>query len=168
MDPVGELDARYSSDGVTATGWAQAQAQLAEAELYWLSTVRADGRPHVTPLLAVWLDDAPYFCTGPTEQKARNLSGNPWCALTTGCNAWNEGLDLVVEGEAVPVSDEALLRRLAEAYERKYGADWHFDVRDGAFEGPGGRALVYQVAPATVFAFGKGSFSQTRWRFPAR
>ncbi len=29
------------------------------------STVRPDGRPHVTPLLAVWADDALHFCTGP-------------------------------------------------------------------------------------------------------
>ena len=35
----------------------------------WLTTVRADGRPHVTPLVAVWLDDAIHFSTGPEEQK---------------------------------------------------------------------------------------------------
>lgn len=36
--------------------------------------MRADGRPHVTPLVAVWLDGAPHFSTGPAEQKAVNLS----------------------------------------------------------------------------------------------
>jgi hypothetical protein len=59
-------------------------------------------------------------------------------------------------------------------YESKYGSDWRFTVRDGAFyHDPGslrgtdpGEALVYEVAPSTVFGFGKGeSFSQTRWRF---
>ena len=41
-----------------------------------LSTVRADGRPHVTPLVAVWLDGALYFCTGEGEQKERNIRRN--------------------------------------------------------------------------------------------
>jgi hypothetical protein len=64
------------------------------------------------------------------------------------------------------VSDEARLRRLAEEYESKYGSDWHFDVRDGAFAHEGGVALVYEVAPVKAFGFRKGDeFSQTRWRF---
>jgi nitroimidazol reductase NimA-like FMN-containing flavoprotein (pyridoxamine 5'-phosphate oxidase superfamily) len=66
-DPVAGLDARFSSDGATATPWSQARDGLEAAEVYWLSTVRPDGRPHVTPLIAVWLDGALYFCTGPTE-----------------------------------------------------------------------------------------------------
>jgi len=75
------------------------------------------------------------------------------------------GLDLVVEGDAAKMSDDAKLRRIADAYESKYGSDWHFAVRDGAFYGEGGEALVYEVAPSTAFGFGKGEFSQTRWRF---
>jgi nitroimidazol reductase NimA-like FMN-containing flavoprotein (pyridoxamine 5'-phosphate oxidase superfamily) len=164
--PVTELDARYSSPGATPVGWAQARERLREAQIYWLSTVRPDGRPHVTPLLAVWLDDALYFSTGPDERKARNLAHNQHCVLTTGCSDLDAGLDLVVEGDAVRVSDDAKLRRVADAVEAKYGADWHFDVREGAFHHPeGGRALVYEVAPVTAFGFGKGEFSQTRWRF---
>jgi hypothetical protein len=34
--------------------------------------VRADGRPHVTPLISVLVDGALHFCTGATEQKAKN------------------------------------------------------------------------------------------------
>lgn len=165
-EPVAELDARFSGEGAIPTDWAEARGRLVDAEVYWLSTVRPDGRPHVTPLLSVWLDEALYFCTGPTERKARNLAVNPHCALTTGSNALGQGLDLVVEGDAARVSDDAVLRRLADAYESKYGSDWHFDVRDGVFvNGEGGEALVYEVAPTTVFGFRKGDYSQTRWRF---
>jgi hypothetical protein len=86
--------------------------------------------------------------------------------LTTGTNTWNKGFDLVVEGEAVRVSDDARLRGLAEAWERKYGSFWHFEVRDGYFHHGAGKALVFSVAPGTIFGFGKGEpFSQTRWRF---
>src|SRR5215213_10814208 len=98
-DPAPELDPQFSSDGASPTPWAEARGRLQNAEVYWLSTVRPDGRPHVTTLLSVWLDGALYFTTGPEERKARNLEHNAHCILTTGCNAM-EGLDMVVEGEA--------------------------------------------------------------------
>ena len=164
-EPRTELDTRFSSPGATATTWPEGRAGLAQAQLYWLSTVRPDGRPHVTPLIAVWLDGALYFCTGPEEQKARNLARNPHCVLATGEGAFREGLDLVVEGAAVVVRDEDRLRRVADAYVAKYGEDWRFRVRDGAFHHEGGEALVYEVAPARAFGFRKGEYSQTRWRF---
>jgi general stress protein 26 len=166
-DPVAELDARFSAADASATPWKRAQAALEAAEIFWISTVRPDGRPHVTPLLAVWLDGAMHFCTGADEQKARNLARNPRCSLTTGCNALGEGLDIVVEGEAAPVREKARLERLAALYEAKYGSDWRFEVRDGAFFHSGGSALVFELAPVTAYGFGKGKdgFSQTRWRF---
>ncbi len=164
QEPVAELQPQFSSAGATAISWATARAQLEGAEIYWLTTVRPDGRPHVTSLIAVWLEGVLYFCTGPGERKAQNLAHNPQIALTTGCNVM-EGLDLVVEGDAVRVSDATQLQRVADRYAVKYDG-WHFTVRDGAFYGDGGRALVYEVAPTTVFGFGKGeTFSQTRWRF---
>ena len=170
-EPVAELDARFSSEEATPTGWEEARALLAGAEVFWVSTVRPDGRPHVTPLISVWFDNALYFCTGPSERKARNLAHNAHCILTTGCNTIGEGLDVVVEGDAVRVSDDEKLRQIADAYESKYGSDWRFGVRDGAFVHEGaadddGTALVFEVAPTKVFGFRKGHvFSQTRWRF---
>jgi nitroimidazol reductase NimA-like FMN-containing flavoprotein (pyridoxamine 5'-phosphate oxidase superfamily) len=124
--PRGELDARFSSEGATAAGWREARAGLQTAEVFWISTVRRDGRPHVTPLIAVWLENALYFSTGPNEQKAKKLTRNPRCILTTGCNALDKGLDLVVEGRIVRVADDARLRRIARLYESKYGRAWRF------------------------------------------
>ena len=165
-EPVMDLAARFSSSDATPTPWAEARLQLEQAELFWLSTVRPDGRPHVTPLITVWLDDVLYFCTGPDERKAKNLAMNPSCILTTGCNTLGEGLDVVLEGDAVTVRHEGQLQRVADAYVAKYGSDWTFTVRDGVFHHEGGSALVFEVAPSTVFSFGKGEpFSQTRYRF---
>lgn len=164
QEPVTTLQLEFSSKDATPTAWAAARAHLEKAEVFWLSTVRPDGRPHVTPLIAVWLDGAIYFCTGASERKAKNLARNAGCVLTTGCNALHEGLDLVVEGNAVQLDSEAKLRRVAAKYAAKYG--WHFEVRDGVFYGEGGAALVYEIHPITAFGFGKGEpFSQTRWRF---
>jgi general stress protein 26 len=165
-EPVVQLGEGFSSPDATPTVWAEARALLEQAELFWLSTLRPDGRPHVTPLIAVWVDDALYFCTGPDERKAKNLAENPSCVLTTGCNTVNEGLDVVVEGIAVRLRDEAKLQRVAEAYVAKYGREWTFTIVDGSFRHEGGTALVFEVALSTAFAFGKGrSFSQTRYRF---
>lgn len=164
--PETVLEPKFSSDDATATPWAGAVHALEQAEIYWISTVRPDGRPHVTPMIGLWLDDALYFTTGETERKAKNLERNPRCAITTGCNVLNEGLDVVIEGDAVRASVESKLQQLAGLYKSKY--DWNFSVREGAFwlEGSEAPALVFAVAPKTVFGFGKGEpFSQTRWRF---
>ncbi|GHH30864.1 pyridoxamine 5'-phosphate oxidase family protein [Streptomyces lanatus] len=164
--PQTRLDTRYSDDKAEAIPWSQAERLLTGAELFWISTVRPDGRPHVTPLPTVWSGGALHFCTGPEERKARNLALNPNVVLTTGTNTWNEGYDLVVEGEAVRITDDARLRELAAGWEAKYGAFWHFEVDNGRFRHGGGHAYVFSVAPRTVFGFGKGEpFSQTRWRF---
>jgi hypothetical protein len=165
-EPMTELDERFSDPGAGATPWSEARDVLEAAELFWITTVRADGRPHVTPLVAVWLDDAVHFCTGAAEQKGVNLVANPHVVLTTGCNRWDEGLDVVVEGNAVRVTDDALLRRLAEAWTGKWDGRWTFEARDGAFQhGDEGEALVFAVAPTKVLAFAKGEFSHTRHLF---
>jgi hypothetical protein len=165
-EPVAELDVRFSDPDASPTPWEDVRRAIRDAELFWISTVRPDGRPHVTPLPAVWQDDTLYFCTGAAEQKGVNLARNGSCALTTGTNAWKSGLDVVVEGTAVRVSDESLLRQLADAWASKYHGDWIFEVADGAFhqEG-GGEALVFAVRSAKVLAFAKGDFAQTRFRF---
>ncbi|GIF22489.1 nitroimidazol reductase NimA-like FMN-containing flavoprotein (pyridoxamine 5'-phosphate oxidase superfamily) [Actinoplanes tereljensis] len=167
QQPVAELGAFSSADAV-ATPWDQARAALQDAQVFWLSTVRPDRRPHVTPLLAAWMDGALYFSTGPEERKAKNLAHNRQCVLTTGNNTL-DGLDLVVEGAAAEVNDEAELRRLADTFEVKYGR--HFTAPEGTWFGLGDAIRnadipVYRVAPTTIFGFGKGEqYSQTRWRF---
>jgi hypothetical protein len=95
-----------------------------------------------------------------------NLVGNPEVVLTTGCNQWKHGLDVVVEGRAVQLTDHAILRELADLWRTKYHGDWDFTVGDGMFQHEGGgSALVFKVAPTKVLAFAKGQFVQTRYRF---
>jgi general stress protein 26 len=164
--PVTTLDRRYSGPDAVAAGWEETRHVLESAELFWISTVRADGRPHVTPLVAVWAEGAIHFCTGEEEQKFVNLRANPHVVLTTGCNSWNEGLDVVVEGDAVRVTDEDTLRRLAEAWSAKWEGRWQFTVRDGCFQHPPGAAIVFSVTPSKVFAHAKGDpFGATTHRF---
>jgi hypothetical protein len=158
----------FSSPNATPSEWPVGRAALTNAEVYWLSTVRPEGRPHVTPLLGAWLAGAMYLCTGPDERKAKNLAGNHHCVLTTGHNTLH-GLDVVLEGTAETVEDRSDLGRVADADESKYGP--HFTAPEGTWSGLGDairQAEIphYRVVPATVFGFGKGEiYSQTRWLF---
>jgi len=165
--PITSLDTRFSDPDSEPTTWADTVAVLEAAQLFWITTVRANGRPHVSPLVAVWLDDAIHFCTGAAEQKALNLRANPNVILTTGCNDWDRGLDVVVEGRAVRTTDGATLHRLADTWGSKWDGRWQFEVGDGAFGHDSGEALVFTVTPAKVLAFGKGAFTHTRHDFGA-
>ena len=88
--------------------------------------------------------------------------------ITTGCNDWQQGLDVIVEGDATRVTERPLLERLAAAWATIWNGQWQFHVADGGFaqaeadvEGP---VLVLAVKPAKVLACGKGEFSHTRYR----
>ena len=157
MEIRSELDPPFSQSGATATDWPAVQDILESAATCWLTTVRVDGRPHVTPLVAVWHGDSMYFCTGEDEQKAVNLRSNQHVALTTGCNGWQEGTDVVVEGVARQVTDDALLTELAAVWTTKWDGSWQFEVTDEGFGNTGAdaQALVYAVEPRRVLAFGR-------------
>src|SRR3954470_7669098 len=163
-EPTVRFDDRFSDPSASATPWAEAAKVLEEAELYWISTVRADGRPHVTPLIGLFYDGGMHFCTGLREQKARNIEHNPKVALTTGNNTWARGLDVVVEGTVVRLTDQDALQRIADAIEAKYGSVWHFDVADGVFLSSGDDAAVFRIEPAKVLAFAKDPHGQTTYR----
>jgi nitroimidazol reductase NimA-like FMN-containing flavoprotein (pyridoxamine 5'-phosphate oxidase superfamily) len=160
----GTLDKRFGDADEPLDGETVRKA-LATAELYWLTTVRSDGRPHVTPLVGVWVDDNFVFCTGGDEQKARNLENRNTVAVTTGSSSWNKGLDVVVEGHAERVVGIDVLTDLADAYRDKYGDDWDYDADDEVFDPEGGRAYVFRVEPTKVIAFAKAPHGQTTFKW---
>jgi hypothetical protein len=118
------------------------------------------------PLGVLWIDGAFCFNSGANTRKAKNLARNPHCVLTVATH----GFDLVLEGDAVKVTDDAKLNRIVEAY-RAQG--WQPTVRDGAlyaeYSAPSAGLPpwdVYEVRPATVFALGTAHpYGATRWRF---
>jgi predicted aminopeptidase len=96
------------------------------------------------------------------------LAGNAQVVVITGCNRWDQGPDVMVEGEARRVTDRATLDRLAAAWAAKWDGRWQYNVAHDSFTHPagGGTVLVFAVKPAKVLAFGKGTFTHTRYRFP--
>jgi len=162
--PVTTIDTRFGDPDAQPMAWSDTERLLTDAELYWLSTTGRGGGPHVTPLIGLWRDGAFWFCTGPGEQKARNLQHEPQVAVTTGTNIWADGTDVVVEGDAHRIADPAQLQTLADAYLAKYGEQWRFEVVDGGFGGEEFSAEVFRVDPRKVLVFAKHPHGQTTHR----
>ena len=111
-----------------ATPWDVALGRLqhpAPGQNHWLATVRPDGSPHLMPIIAFWIDGAFHFLAGTSTRKGRNLAADERCVIGTG-NLTMPSLDLIVEGRARAVTDEATVRRLAEAFG---GEGWPLEAR---------------------------------------
>ncbi|MEU9018402.1 pyridoxamine 5'-phosphate oxidase family protein [Actinomadura sp. NPDC048394] len=164
-EPAAEPPAGLHGVPLTSLTWQDALARVAANETYLLATSGPDARPHVVPVLGVWLDGAVCFNTGRETRKARDLASNAGCAVTVP----GDDADLVIEGTAHLVRDPDHLRRVAELFPAKYPW-WHPFVRDGEFYDPSDTGLesprhVFAVTPDVVFAFGKKKgFTATRWR----
>jgi Pyridoxamine 5'-phosphate oxidase len=132
----------------------------------FLATIRPDGRPHLAGVGALWDQGKLYFVSGPETRKSRNLAENPNCSVGLSLT----GIDIVIEGTAERVNDDATLQRLA----KRYGDQgWPARVENGAFThdysapsaGPPPWNL-YELAPVTVYAvLSAEPGGATRWRF---
>lgn len=136
--------------------WSFVEDHLSSARIYWVATVRPDGKPHAMPIWGVYLDEDLYLETNPRSRKARNLATNPSVVvhLETGDEA------VVIEGLATPLRpDRDLGARLAAAFAAKY------EYRPGpdAWDGGG----LYWVEPRVVYAW-RDMPTATRWRFKGR
>jgi general stress protein 26 len=168
MKPKTErIDRRYSDEKAEAVPWTDAEARLAAAEVAWVVTVRPDGRPHATRMVPVVHEGKVYFHTGSTEVKYANLRANPDVLVLAGDTAWDRGLDVAVEGTAVPVTDDAQLRRLAELYRARWDGRWELDVQNGAgaSEKHDYQVVVFEITPSKAYGHAKGDpFGQTNYR----
>ena len=154
--------------GAKPMPWSRALKQLGAtaAGTYWLATTNPDGRPHVAAIGALWVDGKIYFTSGTRTRKSRNLAANPNCVVSVSLT----GIDLVLEGTAVRLSDRPTLLRLAQRYAAQ---GWPASVDGGALTaeysapsaGPSPWNL-YVIRPITAFGVATAEPSgATRWRF---
>jgi PPOX class probable F420-dependent enzyme len=121
--------------GLDTLDWERVQAVLAggltqapesggpNRHTCWLSTTNADGSPHVTGVGPLWVDGAFWFVTGATSRKGRNLARDPRCAMSVAAHEF----DVVVEGEAVLVTDPETIASMAD----RWAADgWPAQIDD--------------------------------------
>ena len=132
--------------------WKWAEERLKNTKNYFLSTVRADGRPHVMPIWGIWMDSTFCFSTSLTSVKARNLEANPNCVLCPG----DADEAVIVEGMAKKVRDPKFLKRFAKAYFKKY----QWDVSEM-------KQPVFLLQPRAAFGHIEKTYTQTatRWQF---
>lgn len=131
-----------------------------------LGTSRPDGRPHAAVIGARWLDGDFYFTSGPGTRKSRNLATNPACTITLRL----ADIDLVLEGEAVRVTDTATLERHAEHYREHH---WPAEVEGDGFTAPFSAPSagpppwhLYRFAIHTAIGVATAApDGATRWRF---
>lgn len=166
--------------GPGTTPWELARARLANPEeqwTNWLATTRPDGRPHVMPVIAVWVDDAFHFIAGQETRKARNLAANDRCVIAIGTRTL-PSMDIVVEGTAAPLDDPAEVLRMADVFRSN---NWPLDVRGDEVFGPNAPSAgpppyrIYRMVPSKAFGlpgtYGMDKFDQndlpkpTRWEF---
>jgi hypothetical protein len=133
--------------------WSRAVERLEDARYYWLATTRPDGRPHVTPVWGVWVDEALYVDGLPSTRWARNLAANP--ALSVHLDNGNDVL--ILEGRIEDLTtDPALGARIVDAWDTKYGR-LHPDPASSG---------ILRLRPDTARAWSNESLEDgTRWRF---
>jgi len=146
---------RPASEGTGLLPWEWAEERLTVAHDYWVATVWPDGRPHVMPVWAVWMDGALWFSCSNGSRKTRNLRADGRCSLTTE----NAQQPVVIEGVAEVVTDTVELRRMLEAENTKYGTDYSLDMLDPIHN------TCFKVRPTWVFGLDAEDFtgSPTRW-----
>lgn len=139
--------------------WRWAEERLRRSRQYWIATTRADGRPHVMVVWALWLDGALYFSTGSQSRKARNLAQNPRCTMCTEKAAEA----VILEGRAEPERDVDRIREFLRLYEKKY----HFDMSGMAEDLLKLKEPVFRLRPQVAFGLNEKTFqtSATRWLF---
>jgi hypothetical protein len=135
-----------------ALAWKWAKDVMEAARNPALATIRPDGRPHVMPIWASWVDDHGVgFATAITSVKSKNLLKNPSAALYFERDHDN----LVVEGRCEIVELDSL-PGFVDTYRKKY--DYAIE------EGP-----VWVLRPTAAFGFIETNedFTRTatRWRF---
>jgi hypothetical protein len=133
---------------------------------FWLSTSGPDGKPHVAGIGALWIDDRVWFTSGERTRKSRNLAANPACAVAVSL----AGLDLVIEGRAVRVTDPGSLERLAAVYRAQgWPAEVDGDNLTAPFSAPSAGPApwhLYVIVPEVAFGVATAEpFGATRWRF---
>ncbi len=97
--------------------WSTVRALLESVKIFWLGTVRPDGRPHATPIWGAWVNDTYYWDGSPEARWARNLAANPAIVVHIEQN----GTAVMIEGDASFESiDEETLKALVASYGARY------------------------------------------------
>ncbi len=111
----------YVDNPASYVDWSWVAAELTDSKNYWLCSVRPDGRPHVVPRWAVYLDGKIYYDGSPETRHAQNIMDNPHVSvhLESGDQV------IILEGTSIACRESRMPtwpNRLVEAYRKKYAS----------------------------------------------
>lgn len=140
--------------------WNQIEERLVAAPVYWMATVRSDGRPHVVPRWGVWLDGRLWYDGSPETVNARNLANDGRCVL----HLENGTEAVIIEGEAKVNGDPGpeFRARLAEAFAKYH--DMGYAPGPEGWEGDNGAGL-FVFTPHKALAWFSFPTDCTRFSF---
>jgi Pyridoxamine 5'-phosphate oxidase len=148
-----------ATEGSGLLPWSWALERLIRSHDYWLATATPEGAPHLMPVWGVWHEDALWFSSANGSRKARNISAQPRCSLSTD----NPVEPVVVHGRARRVTSADELSVMLAAENAKYGTSYGPDMVDPAVNS------VFALQPEWAFALDSSDFagSPTRYAFPS-
>ncbi len=158
MEPARRLRPKMQNYGLSTDeagmlDWAWAEERLIASRNYWIVTATLAGQPHAAPVWGIWMDSTLLFGVGKTSRKGRNLLANPRMVVHL-----ESGDDVViVEGQAAPVHDQALLQRMTPLYAAKY--DFTPDTETDP------NSLYLRIVPQFVLAWREQDFPSSATRF---
>lgn len=143
--------------------WSWAEARLRDAIVYWVSTVRPDGRPHAVPTWGAWLEGRLWFEGGLGTRRARNLAADPNAVVSINVS---DDAALIVEGRVeLRIDPEpSLAARLVEAYGKYRATRWRYEA-DPANWATGSGGGLWALRPVVVLGWSRFPDDATRWRF---
>ena len=168
------------ADGLSTIDWSAVETQLIDLlthddpqspnrHTFWLTTLNADGSPHVTSVGALWHAGSCWFQTGDPTRKAHNIARDARCTVSVA----TKGFDVMVAGEARRVSDPKTVAEIAALWNQSGWPVRPDDAGTGITAPFNAPALgpppwfVYEVKPRTATAVGTTEEmpGSTRWQF---
>ena len=151
--------------------WSRARAALVAGSpspsvTFFLGTVGPEGTPHAAGVGGLWQDGGLYFTSSPRMRKARDLAASPTCTMSVRL----ADIDLVLEGDAIRVTDAPTLERIAGQFrEGGWPAQVEGDALTAPFSAPSAGAppwQLYRLAPRIVTGVATVEpYGATRWTF---
>lgn len=141
------------ADG-TALAWSTVEEWLVVARNYWVSSVRAGGRPHAMPVWGLWIDGTFWFSTDPLSVKARNIarSSDVVVHLESGDEV------CILEGAARRIPGSELPGSFVSLYLEKYDIELDLSNPDFGF-------YVLDATVALTWTEVDFPTTATRWTF---
>lgn len=148
----------YVDKPVSYVEWSWVAAQLTDSQNYWLCSVRPDGRPHVVPRWAVYVDGRIYYDGSPETRHAQNIDSNSNVSvhLESGDQV------IILDGSSGPAGKPTpeLDAKLVKAYRKKY-APYGYSPKPHQWDQGG----LYVFTPRQCIAWTKFNEDPTRFTF---